>query len=246
MVIRRLIAALAALLLAGVGAVLLLGYVGAADRRAMAGMETVPVLVVVKPVAKGTPAEKLSGLVTRKTLPVKAVAPGTMSDLKPISGRVATTDLQPGEQVLASRFVDPASLVDPDEVKIPKGMQQLSIALESPRILGGELTAGSAVGVFISLPKEDDRPAQTHLVLNKVLVSKVEDGVPPAPADGQSQPQNSAGLPEGSRMVTLALAAPDAEKVVFGAEHGKIWLSLEPSDAVVAGTRVVTDASVYK
>src|SRR5919112_1077893 len=163
MVIRRLIAALAALLLAGVGAALLLGYVGAADRRAMAGMQTVPVLVVVKPVAKGTPAEKLTGLVTKKSLPVKAVAPGTVSELKPISGRVTTTDLQPGEQVLASRFVDPALLVNPNEVKIPKGMQQLSLALESQRILGGELTAGATVGVFVSLPKEDARPAQTHL-----------------------------------------------------------------------------------
>src|ERR671915_258693 len=120
MVIRRLIAALAAVLLAGVGAVLLLSYVGAADRRAMAGMETVQVLVVEKRVPEGTPAEKLTGLVKAKTLPVKAVAPGTLSSLVPISGRVATTDLQPGEQLLASRFVDPASLVDPNEVKIPK------------------------------------------------------------------------------------------------------------------------------
>src|SRR5918992_3395226 len=113
MVIRRLIAALAAVLLAGVGAVLLLGYVGSADKRAMAGMETVKVLVVQKRVPEGTPAEKLTGLVTTKTLPVKAVAPGTLSSLQPISGRVATTNLEPGEQLLASRFVDPATLVDP-------------------------------------------------------------------------------------------------------------------------------------
>jgi pilus assembly protein CpaB len=246
MVIRRLIAALAALLLAGLGAVLLLGYVSAADRRAMAGMETVPVLVVVKPVAKGTPADKLAELVAKKTLPVKAVAQGTLADLGSISGRVATTDLLPGEQVLASRFVDPASLVDPDVVPIPRGMQQLSIALESQRILGGELVPGATVGVFVSLPSENDRPAQTHLALHKVLVSKVEDGIPAAQTDGQSPPQNSTGLPEGSRLVTLALSAADAEKVVFGAEHGKIWLSLEPRDARVAGTRVVTDRSVYE
>jgi pilus assembly protein CpaB len=247
MVVRRLIAALAALLLAGVGAVLLLGYVGAADRRAMAGMETVPVLVVVKPVAKGTPAEQLTELVTRKTLPVKAVASGTMSDLKPVSGRVTTTDLQPGEQVLASRFVDPASLLDPNAVEIPRGMQQLSIALESQRVLGGELTPKATVGVFVSLPKDNTRPPQTHLVLHKVLVTKVVNGgVAAAPTEGDSQPRAAAGLPEGTLMVTLATAAPDAEKIVFGAEHGKIWLSLEPADATETGTRVLTDKSVYK
>ena len=162
------------MLLAGVGAVLLLSYVGKADLRAMAGMETVKVLVVEKRVPEGTPAEKLTGLVTVKTLPVKAVASGTLSNLDPIRGRVATTDLQPGEQLLASRFIDPALLVDPNEVKIPRGMQQVSIALESQRVLGGELTPGTSVGVFVSLAKEDERPAQTHLVLNKVLVSKVQ------------------------------------------------------------------------
>jgi pilus assembly protein CpaB len=47
-------------------------------------------------------------------------------------------------------------------------------------------------------------------------------------------------------MVTLATAAPAAEKIVFGAEHGKIWLSLEPADATETGTRVLTDKSVYK
>jgi pilus assembly protein CpaB len=244
MVIRRLIAVIAAMLLAGVGAVLLLAYVGAADRRAMAGMETVNVLVVEKRVPAGTPAEKLGGLVTAKTLPVKAVATGTVSSLEPIRGRVATTDLQPGEQLLASRFVDPASLVDPDVVKIPKGMQELALALESQRILGGEIKPGATVGVFVSLPKEEERPAQTNLVLHKVLVSRVEGGTASAPPD--DKPQNTTAVPEGSLMVTLALTAPNAEKVVFGAEHGKIWLSLEPANAAVAGTRVVTERNVYK
>jgi pilus assembly protein CpaB len=246
MVIRRLIAAIAAMLLAGVGAVLLLGYVGTADRRAMAGMETVRVLVVERPVPEGTPAEKLAGFVTRKTLPVKAVAPGTLSSLEPISGRVTTTDLQPGEQVLASRFIDPALLVDPNEVKIPKGMQQVSIALESQRILGGELEPGATVGVFVSLAKEDERPAQTHLVLHKVLVSKVQRGTTAAQQNEGAEPQHSTGLPDGTLMVTLAMTARNAEKIVFGAEHGKIWLSLEPANAAVAGTRVVTEKSVYK
>jgi pilus assembly protein CpaB len=246
MVVRRLVAALAAMLLAGVGAVLLLGYVGTADRRAMAGMETVRVLVVEKPVAEGTPGEKLTGLVTAKTLPVKAVAPGTLSSLEPIRGRVATTDLVPGEQLLASRFIDPALLADPNEVKIPKGMQEVSLALESQRVLGGELKPGATVGVFISLAKEDERPAQTNLALHKVLVTNVERGAGPAQSDEGAESDNTTGLPAGSLMVTLAMTAPNAEKLVFGAEHGKIWLSLEPANAAVAGTRVVTEKSVYK
>ena len=64
------------------------------------------------------------------------------------------------------------------------------------------------------------------------------------PAEGADQ--NAAGLSEGSLMVTLVSNSANAEKIIFGAEHGKIWLSLEPTNAVVAGTRVVTEKSVYR
>jgi pilus assembly protein CpaB len=47
-------------------------------------------------------------------------------------------------------------------------------------------------------------------------------------------------------MVTLVSSGRNIEKIVFGAEHGKVWLSLEPGNAVVTGTRVVTEKSVYK
>ncbi len=211
----------------------------------MAGMETVQVLVVEKPVPRGTPGEKLTGLVRMKTLPAKAVAPGSVSSLTPIRGRVATTDLVPGEQLLASRFVDPAVLADPNAIKVPKGMQELSLALESQRVLGGDLKPGATVGVFVSLAKEDRRPAQTHLVLHKVLVTKVQHGTSAQQQEGGG-PANGTGPPGGSLMVTLAVTAPNAEKIVFGAEHGKIWLSLEPADAAITGTRVVTEKSVYK
>lgn len=245
---RRVIAAIMAILLAAVGGVVLLTYVGAADKRAMAGMETVNVLVVSKLIPEGTPAEKLGELVATKTLPAKAVASGALSDLKQISGRITTTALQPGEQIFASRFIDPKSLEKSDELKIPKGMSQVSILLDSQRVLGGYLTAGSTVGLYISLPEKDPVPGQTRLVLNKVLVSRVQGGLTAAPAPQKEgePPATQAPLAQGSVMVTLVLTARDAEKVVFAAENGTIWLSMEPADADLSGTRVVTRENVYK
>src|SRR5687768_12540942 len=149
---RRIIAAVLALVLAGAGAVLLMGYVKGADRRAMAGMETANVLVVTALIPNGTPADALTKLVAVEVLPAKAVAAGTLSSLASVSGQVATTDLQPVEQLFASRFADPASLKKPDQIEIPTGMQQLAVSLDPQRVLGGYLTAGTTVGVFISLP----------------------------------------------------------------------------------------------
>src|SRR6185369_9849400 len=57
---RRVIAAIAAVLLAGIGAVLLYSYVNTADKRAMAGQEATSVLVVTKVVPAGTPSESIA------------------------------------------------------------------------------------------------------------------------------------------------------------------------------------------
>jgi len=239
---RRIIAAVLALLLAGTGAVLLTGYVNGADRRAMAGMETVNVLVVTALVPRGTAADALTKLVAVQLLPAKAVAAGTLSSLASIAGQVATTDLQPGEQLFASRFADPASLEDKDQIKIPKGMQQLSVPMQRPRMLGAMLTPGATVGIFLSMDKDDPRPPQTHLVLHGVLVTKIGGDLPPASAEGDGKATESADMVS----VTFALTARDAEKLIFGAEHGRLWLSLEPPGAVSSGTRVVTPENVNR
>jgi pilus assembly protein CpaB len=238
---RRVLGGVAAILLAAVGAVLLLTYVGAADERAMSGMRSVSVLVVTKPVAEGTLGEQLTSLVTAKELPAIAVTAGAVADLAQLAGQVATTDLKPGEQLLSSRFVDPATLPKAGEVTIPKGLQEVSILLDPQRVVGGRVVAGARVGVFLSLPKDDIEPARTHLTLNKVLVSRVEGGTAPAVAADKKVASTTSA---NGVMVTLALSAADAEEVVYGAEYGTLWLSLEPADVVLTGTRVVTRENV--
>ena len=57
---RRLVSAIAAGVLAILGAVLLVSYVNNADSRAMANMDPIEVLVVSAPIAQGTPAEEVA------------------------------------------------------------------------------------------------------------------------------------------------------------------------------------------
>jgi pilus assembly protein CpaB len=238
---RRLLAALAALVLALVGTVVLVAYAQGADQRAMAGLSTVPVLVVDQPVVAGTPAEDLSALVRTEQLPAKAAVDGRVTDLADLAGEVATVDLEPGEQLLASRFAAPESLQTPGTVAVPAGTAEVSVLLEPQRAVGGRLTAGDEVGVFISLPAPS-----THAVLHHVLVTQVQGA--PGPAEGEADTETaSAGspAPSASLMVTLALRAEQAEGVVFAAEHGTLWLSLEPDDADLNGTEVITPDNVY-
>jgi pilus assembly protein CpaB len=238
---RRLLAALAALVLAALGAVVLLAYVRGADARALAGVQTVDVLVVDRPVPEGTPGEELAELVRTERLPARAAVPGAVTDLDELAGRVATVDLQPGEQLLAARFAAPEDLSVPGTVAPPEGAAEVSLLLEPQRAVGGRLAAGDTVGVHVSLPDP-----KTHAVLSRVLVTQVQ-GAPVAVADGEATDTASSGgaAPSASLMVTLGLRPEAAEAVVFGMEHGTVWLSLEPEGVDTSGTEVLTPANVY-
>ncbi len=237
---RRLLAALAALVLAALGAVVLLAYVRGADARALAGVQTVDVLVVDRPVPEGTPGEELAELVRTERLPARAAVPGAVTDLVELAGRVATVDLQRGDQLLAARFSAPEDLSVPGTVAPPEGAAEVSLLLEPQRAVGGRLAAGDTVGVHLSLD------GQTHVVLSRVLVTQVQ-GAPVAVADGEGTDTASSGgaAPSASLMVTLGLRPEAAEAVVFGMEHGTVWLSLEPEGVDTSGTEVLTPANVY-
>lgn len=240
---RRLLAALAALLLLAVGSVVLLAYVRGADARALAGVRTVTVLVADQPIPEGTTADQLADLVRTDTVPAKAAVDGRVSDLEALAGQVATVDLLPGEQLLARRFARPDDLQPPGTVEVPEGLQEVSILLEPQRAIGGRLAAGDTVGVFVSLAD----PPSTHIVLHHVLVTQVQGA--PAPVDPASaDPETAsagAAAPSASLMITLAVTAAKAEAVVFGIEHGTVWLSLEPAGAGTSGTDVISPENIY-
>jgi pilus assembly protein CpaB len=233
---RRLVAVLLALVLAVVGAGILYIYVSGADQRAMQDLEPVTVLQVVQPVPEGTPAEGLADLVVPTEVPAKAVAEGALSSLDEVGGQVTTTDLQPGEQLLAARFADPETFAASRPLDVPEDMQQVSVLLEPRRVLGGYLEPGSTVGVFMSMTE----PAETRMILNKALVTRVQGGV------ALPQAQAAAPPPAEGVMVTLAVELDGAEDLVFGSEHGTIWLSTQPDEAEEGGTRIVDREQVLQ
>jgi pilus assembly protein CpaB len=244
---RRLLAAFAALLLLVVGTVVLLAYVNGADARALAGIRTVDVLVAEQPIPEGTSGGKLADLVTTEKVPAKAAVAGRVTDLAALAGKVASVDILPGEQLLSGRFVSPDSLTAPGQVDVPAGLQEVSVLLEPQRAVGGRLSAGDTVGVVISQTDPSGVPA-THAVLHKVLVTQVQGAPAPVDPAATADPATaSAGTaaPSASLMITLAVSAAQAEAVVFGVEHGTIWLSLEPDGAQTGGTDVVTPDIIY-
>jgi pilus assembly protein CpaB len=252
---RRVTGIVAALVLASLGTVMLVVYVQSARNEAVAGERMVDVLVVSDAIEKGTKAADIDGSVDTKQVPAKVRAEDAVSDLADLDDEsVAAVDLVPGEQLVASRFVSRSEAARGD---IPEGLQEVTVPLEPARALGGRIAAGDTVGVFLSFDPFDigtsgEKTANaTHLELHKVTVTRVQfddsgatSGIGASNDDGSEDGQVTAA-PAGTFLVTLAVDALSAERVVFAAEHGFVWLSAEPLDADESGTSIVTRGNIY-
>lgn len=232
---RRIIAAVAAVALAGIGAVLLYTYVNTADARAMEGMATTPVLVATKTIPSGTSGAELAPFVETRQLPKAAVGPNPLTDTAAVTGLVTTTDIQAGEQVLLSRFAEP-NVTSTGGVDVPAGMQQLTIQLDPTQAVGTNLKAGDKVGMFVSV--EGNGVQVTKLALREVLIARIQGSTSAAGDNGDAAPSSTL-------LLTVAVTPKDATTIVWAAEFGKLWLALEPKEGDLTSTDMVQVKNIF-
>lgn len=252
----RLLGGIAALLVAIIGTVLLVNYVQTADKRAMAGTETESVYVVEKTISAGTGIDKAAGAVVRKDIPKAAVAAGAVTDLNQVGQKVAAVDLMPGEQLLTTRVVDADAILGPSRVQVPTGLQEITLKLPIERVVGGTLTAGDTVGVFLSVDDSAAKSGGTQLTFHKVLVTAAQfsNGSAATSQETAAQEDSSKGSlnskkstsSNGTYLITLARNSADAEKIIFATEFGSVYLSKEPANAVEDTSGVVNTGRLFR
>jgi pilus assembly protein CpaB len=163
----------------------------------------------------------------------------------------------------------------PKGVAAPAGMVEVTVALAAERAVGGLVAPGQTVAVLssfepfdvdpgvvevdgeaIALPVEIssqtavETPNTSHLILHKVLVTSVQidpnqGGRITTGNDDDDDETGPAEAPGGELLVTLAVTPADAERLVFTAEFGSVWLAAESADVPEDGTTVQTRGSVY-
>ncbi len=245
------VAAVLAAVLAVVGAGLLFVYVSGADERALAGLDPRDVLVITEPVPAGTRAGELAAFTELRSLPNDAVAQGSLADLGDLDPEhVANTTLTPGEQVLPSRFVSPDSTELTVAVPFPDEAQLLSIQLSPERVVGGRLKAGDTVGVYLSRDVEYEDEAgetarfqETHALTHQVLVVRVQGASVATSAAPEGETEQT---PSNDVIVTLAVTAELAERIIHGQEFGLLWLTHERATSDLSGTRIVDATNIFE
>lgn len=264
---------MAAILLAAAGTWVLVQYVSNADERALEDQEVVEVLVVDEAIPAGTPVLQAAASMSTKLIPQAVRVPNALDSLDPVRGLVTAVDLLPGEQVVADRFIEEAELVqDFREIELPEGLLELTITLTAERGVGATLVPGDLVAVLSSFdpftldavePEDEEdlnsflnnegeattitlrTPNSTAISVHKALVTRVQQRTQSEEEGalaGGNQPNISSDL-----FVSLAVAPGDAEKIVFTAEYGSIWLARESESAIEEDpVLVITRANVYR
>jgi pilus assembly protein CpaB len=247
-----------AVILAGLGTYALVSYVDGAESRALEGETLTTVLIVDDPVPAGTPAEQLAAMVREEQVPQKVRAVDAVTDLSSSSGLVAAVDLVPGEQLVSTRLVLPGNVRSGAAVQVPAGLVEVTVDLTPSRALGGLVGPGDTVAVLASFevsagggaettgpdgsvtaPVAGDVVANTtHVIAHKVLVTAVQ-----ATDDSTAELERA---PAANLLVTLAVPPADAERIVFTAEFGRLWLAGDGPEVDETSTQVQSRDSVYR
>lgn len=231
---RRYLGLVAAVVLAGIGTAALVAYVRSARADAVAGEAQTEVLVVAEAIEQGTPADAMRGRLNLITVPVRLVADEALTSWDQFDARVAqdatlmaAADLLPGDQLWPQRLVPRRQLV---RAEVPPGLQELTVAVEPERAVGGELRPGEVVGVVVSL--EVPEPSSSLLLTDVPVIAvqitsadRARLGLADDTGDDDSADPTVSDAPERQVLVTLAVTTSQAEQVVAALEFGQVWFT---------------------
>lgn len=234
---RRVLAILAAVVLALLGTFIILAYVSAADRRAQEGEQVVGVLQADSNIPVGTPASDLVDTASTVDIAAALLPEDAVGDVADLGDQVTTVRILAGQPLVERQFgaADDAAQGEQD-AEVPQGREIVAVVLDAERAVGGRIAEDDTVGVVVSIDAADtDDPdaepqPQTAMVLKEVRVVRVADGATPAATQGEEGDAAAAGTAaDGPVTVWLEVSSQEAETIVFGQVNGTVWLTAQPN-----------------
>ncbi len=217
---RRSVLLTLAIITALVGTTLIVLYVQGIDQRAKAGQELVKVLVATDVVSAGEPVASAeeSSKFAQKEVRTEDMVPGALSSVTSITGLVATSDIYPGEQLIAGHF---GSVGDTQTLVIPENKFALSVELSDPERVAGFVNPGSEVSIFVTVSS----PSYTRMLLPRVTVIGVgQTTTTSRTVTDDSGAQTVEEIPK--TIITLALDQAESEKLIWADRFGDLNFAL--------------------
>jgi pilus assembly protein CpaB len=196
---------------AAIAAIALIVYLNHYRNSVRAGNAAVSVLVAQKLIQNGTSGDVIrttSGLYQATSIPKSQVETNAIVDPATLAGKVATTDISPGQQLTAEDFGAASGSV---ANQLNPRQRAVVVSLGSPEQVGGQITNGSHVDVWVSFNGQSSsgvsRPVVRELYQNMTVLNNSTNG--------------------GN--VTLRAGSRQAGTLIFASENATIWLVLRPT-----------------
>ena len=183
------------------------------------------VLVAGGLIQKGTSGDAIATeqLFKSTSVAVKQASTGVIADTAQLRGKVAATDIYPGQQLTAADFIAKGGLTS----ELAPTQRAITITLDGSHGMVGEIAAGDHVDVYAGVTVESHgsraEPALRLLIPN---VRVLQTGSSNGGGLGSSQnPNNSYSS------VTLDVAEAQVGALAYASDNGKVWLVLRPAHA---------------
>jgi pilus assembly protein CpaB len=238
---RRVMAALAAMVIGLIGVAAVLLYAKGADARAVGDQQPQSVFVAQELIPTGTTAADAvaKGLMVQTKIAAKGVPAGALTQVDAATGKlVALTDIAAGDFVVGSRFGKiPAAA---EAIKVPDGQVAISFTLSDPGRVGTFMRPGSHIVIYDTYSVGGAK--RTQVLLSDVLVIAMGSTslTPPAKVEGEAAPADT-----GGSLVTVALPPTTTAKLVHGIQTGTLYAGLSSAHAKVDLSQIVSDATLF-
>ena len=245
---RRKILLVAASVVAALGASLVFLYAQGAESRAAAQFQTVEVLSASQRIERGESMDEAlaAGKITLAPVTSEEVLEGASADDAAFAEQVALTTIYPGEQLLPVKFGAPDDVESDSTLPVPPGKVAISVSLTDEARVGSFTRPGSKVAIYLSTVPEDGTGDFTRMLLPEVTVigtgstSQIQSTTTTG-TDGETVVEE---LP--NTLLTLAVAQPEAEKVLYAQSHGTLSFALLPASGKLKDTGGVDATNLFE
>jgi pilus assembly protein CpaB len=181
--------------------------------------KTVPIQVLVAKslIQKGTSGDVVgtSGMYVKTNIPKNQVKSGAFVDPSTLTGKVAVTDIYPNQQLTSTDFAVSTTGISG---QLALRERAVVIPLGSPQAVGGQITSGSHVDVWVSYN------GNNRLLFQNMYVLAVSGG-----------------------NVTFRGTNAQVGSLIFASQNGSMWLALRPTvGSVQAKPPVVSNNSLTR
>ena len=191
----------AAAVLAGI---ILLVYLHSYRNSVNSASASVSVLVAKNLIQKGTPGSIIgtSDQFQVSSIPKDQLRVGALTDPAALNGRVAVTDIYPGQQLTTAYFAytTPGTL----QTRIAGADRAIAVSIDNEHGMVGQIGAGDHIDIYVCLNRQGPSGCQPIVNLR-------------APLSG------------GTGIYTLRATGRQAAVIAFAADNGKLWFVLRPA-----------------